>query len=68
MSQADSNDLPVGSHIEWPIFIMTASFIIAFCVWALADIDSLSAAVDWGFLRRRDSSDSTGSFCCWVPS
>ena len=49
MSQADSNDLPVGSHIEWPIFIMTASFIIAFCVWALADIDSLSAAVDWGF-------------------
>ena len=40
---------PAGRiSIEWPIFSHDGQFHHRFCVWALADIDSLSAA-DWGF-------------------
>ena len=43
-----------GAHINRPLFMLTGGFIILFCVWALADLEGLSAAVDasFGFSAR----------------
>lgn len=40
---------PGGAHLNWPLFILTGGFIVAFCLWALVDLEGLSAAVDSGF-------------------
>lgn len=42
-------DEPTQKHLNWPLFILTGGFIIAFCLWALVDLDGLSSAVDSGF-------------------
>lgn len=46
----DNAAVPGPRHrINLPLFAATGGFIALFCVFALADIDALSAAVDWGF-------------------
>lgn len=44
---AKDNLLPVG--IDWPVFIISGGFVIAFVVMALIDIDSLSKVVNTTF-------------------
>ncbi len=41
--------LSPDGHINVPLFAITGGFIALFCVWALVDLDGLSAAVDVGF-------------------
>lgn len=41
--------LSPGGHINLPLFAISGGFIALFCLWALIDLDGLSAAVDAGF-------------------
>ena len=43
---ADSSS---NGTLNWPVFILTAGFIVAFCGLALADIETLSALINVGF-------------------
>ncbi|MGE3693314.1 MAG: BCCT family transporter, partial [Novosphingobium sp.] len=36
-------------RVNRPLFALSGGFILIFCLYALIDIDGLSAAVDWGF-------------------
>ena len=36
-------------RINRPLFALSGGFILLFCLYALVDLDRLSAAVDWGF-------------------
>jgi len=40
---------PAGQKVNMALLVATGGFITLFCLFALVDIDGLSAAVDWGF-------------------
>ena len=49
MSQASMETQIQESRTNKPLFLISGGFIALFCIAALVNLDSLSAAVDWGF-------------------